>query len=104
MQSRRWGKGPEMTGLSTSSVAVNTVDEADAVLLAEAGGPHPFSVGLTRSNAERVMANYLAMSVAFPYLQAGAGLPIIQRCIDENRDVESDVELTAVVGAFLTWD
>jgi hypothetical protein len=65
---------------------------------------HPFAHGLTRGNARTVLRSYLAMSQAFPYLQAGAQKDLIFACIERNQDVPPDVEVTAVVGNFLCWD
>jgi len=65
---------------------------------------HPFSYGISKENFEQVIANYLTMSLAFPYLQAGAQLRLVFHYIDNNLDITNDVEVTAVVGAFLTWD
>ncbi len=65
---------------------------------------HPFAQGLTRLNARTVMENYLAMSQAFPFLQAGAQRELIFDCILSNRDVSNDMEQTCVVGSFLCWD
>ncbi len=65
---------------------------------------HPFTYGVTKDNFELLISNYLAMSLAFPYLQAGVQYRLIANCIQQNRDVPRDVEITAAVGAFLTWD
>lgn len=65
---------------------------------------HPFDSGITKRNFKPVMGNYLAMSLAFPYLQAGAQYRLITGCIQRDMDVSRDIEITAAVGAFLTWD
>jgi hypothetical protein len=75
-----------------------------ASVVADGHPIHPFRKGVTSHNARHVLAHYLAMSVAFPYLQAGAQQRLIQACIDENRDVRPEEELTTVVGNFLTAD
>ncbi len=65
---------------------------------------HPFSTSVSPKNFEVVIANYLTMSMAFPYLQAGAQLRLLMHYIEQERDTTRDVEITAAVGAFLTWD
>lgn len=50
------------------------------------------------------MGNYLAMSEAFPYLQAGSQKDLIFGAIAEGRGVGQDVQITSVVGNFLSWD
>lgn len=59
---------------------------------------------MTRDNAELLLANYFAMSQAFPYLQAGAQRDVIHACIRDNHDVPASFEITSVVGNFLAWD
>jgi hypothetical protein len=65
---------------------------------------HPFSKGVTRENFPAVIGNYLTMSLAFPYLQAGAQVRLLFHYIDNDLDVPRGVHITAAVGAFLTWD
>ncbi|MEH1897309.1 MAG: hypothetical protein V7K72_29245 [Nostoc sp.] len=65
---------------------------------------HPFSRGVTLENLEIVLKNYLAMSQAFPYLQAGSQKELIFDCIDKDTDVNEHIEITSVVGNFLCWD
>lgn len=65
---------------------------------------HPFSSQVTADNFETVIANYLTMSLAFPYQQAGAQLRLLLHYINNDQDIPVDVQITAVVGAFLTWD
>jgi hypothetical protein len=65
---------------------------------------HPFADGITEENFALLIANYLGMSLAFPYLQAGAQYRLIAECIYKDRDVTREIEITSVVGAFLTWD
>lgn len=65
---------------------------------------HPFSHGITIENVESVLAQYFAMSQAFPYLQAGAQKNMIIQAIENNSDIEKEFELTSVVGNFLCWD
>jgi hypothetical protein len=65
---------------------------------------HPFSKEVTLENLEIVLKNYLAMSQAFPYLQAGSQKELIFHSIDRDVDVSEHIETTAVVGNFLCWD
>ncbi len=65
---------------------------------------HPFSTEIKLESLEIVIRNYLAMSQAFPYLQAGSQKELIFDCIDRNVDVSEHIETTAVVGNFLCWD
>jgi hypothetical protein len=65
---------------------------------------HPFEAGVDSKNVERVLSDYLAMSIAFPYLQAGAQHRLIMECIERDVDVTHDMEVTSVVGGFLAWD
>lgn len=66
--------------------------------------PHPFSHGVTRENAKPLLAGFLAMSLAFPYLQAGAHHFLINDRIRRKSDVDRPLETTAAVAAFLAWD
>ena len=65
---------------------------------------HPFSTGITAQNRRPLMRNYLAMSQAFPYLQAGSQKDLIFSIMEKNVDVPEDIEKTSVVGNFLSWD
>jgi len=65
---------------------------------------HPFSIGISTDNFPSLIGNYLAMSIAFPYLQAGAQYRVITECIRKEKDVTKEIEITVAVGAFLTWD
>lgn len=67
-------------------------------------GSHPFLTGLSQENLESVMKNYLAMSQAFPYIQAGSQKEQIFDCIKNNKDVSEEMETTSVVANFLSWD
>lgn len=65
---------------------------------------HPLSFGIDEHNVTAVLGDYLAMSQAFPFLQAGAQKNLILHSMEHNVDVAAQVELTAVVGSFLCWD
>lgn len=65
---------------------------------------HPFADDINPGDFERMMRNYLAMSQAFPYLQAGAQKRLLFHYMESGLDVPRDVEISSVVGAFLVWD
>lgn len=65
---------------------------------------HPFTNGVVESNVEGVMRRYLAMSQAFPYIQAGAYQSLIMRSIRENQSVPESVAKTFAVAMFLCGD
>lgn len=65
---------------------------------------HPFTTIPTTANYETIMSNYLAMSQAFPYLQAGSESELFFHYMNKNQDVPEQIEMTAVVGNFLCWD
>jgi len=73
-------------------------------LLAEKFAAHPFSRVPEGADYEKLLANYLAMSQAFPYLQAGSQGDIFNHYIQQGSDIPEHVELTTVVGNFLCWD
>lgn len=73
-------------------------------LIADNFAIHPLSHGIDENNVESVLAQYFAMSQAFPYLQAGAQKAQILAAMDSNQDMDEMFELTAVVGNFLCWD
>jgi hypothetical protein len=65
---------------------------------------HPYASQVNLENFETVMGNYLVMSTAFPYIQAGAVHRAFEHHMQQNAAVPHDLEITAVVGAFLAWD
>lgn len=67
-------------------------------------GDHPFTSIPANADFQKILANFLAMSQAFPYLQAGSQQALIFHYMNQNADVPVDVELTSVVGNFLCWD
>jgi len=73
-------------------------------LVDEQFGAHPFQAELSAGDLETLLPDYLAMSQAFPFLQAGAQGPAILDVIDNNGDMPVEQELTSVVGNFLCWD
>jgi hypothetical protein len=83
---------------------INPILLAAQDVVSKAFPEHPFSSGIDAANFERVVANYLTMSLAFPFLQAGAQLRLLLHYVENEIDITRDVEITAAVGAFLTWD
>ncbi|MFL6652692.1 MAG: hypothetical protein ACJ8J7_15535 [Sulfurifustaceae bacterium] len=79
------------------------LEEIDAAVKA-LFNEHPFTFGISPQNVGSVLANYLAMSQAFPYLQAGAQANLILQAMDRNIPVPLEVEWTSVVANFLCWD
>lgn len=65
---------------------------------------HPFQSIPSHADYHTLMANYLAMSQAFPYLQSGSQSDLFFSYMEKNRDIPEHVELTTVVGNFLSWD
>lgn len=65
---------------------------------------HPYANIPDAANFEIILCNYLAMSQAFPYLQAGSESELFFHYMNQNQDVPEQVEMTAVVGNFLCWD
>ncbi|WP_244550863.1 GFA family protein [Bradyrhizobium sp. Rc3b] len=51
-----------------------------------------------------LLPEYLAMSQAFPYLQAGSQRDLIFDAMNQNRDLARDIEMTSVVANFICWD
>lgn len=65
---------------------------------------HPFSGLDSDTDYENLLANYMAMSQAFPYLQAGSQKDIFNHYMKNNQEIPEHVEITTVVGNFLCWD
>jgi hypothetical protein len=76
-----------------------TRSELDALV----SGAHPFEF-LQYEGLEATLANYFAMSQAFPYLQAGSQKKLYDHYIGHNKLIDKDLEITSVVGNFLAWD
>src|SRR5919201_4867975 len=72
--------------------------------LAERFPTHPFAIGIDSGNFERAIGEYLAMSIAFPYIQAGAIHESFRRVTNASGDVNANTEITAAIGSFLVWD
>jgi hypothetical protein len=60
---------------SNNQAANHTVIAQLENIVSEKFSIHPFQNGISKENIEPVMARYLAMSLAFPYLQAAASKP-----------------------------
>ncbi|WP_246510523.1 GFA family protein [Bradyrhizobium glycinis] len=67
-------------------------------------GPHPFAAEMSEEQVASLLPEYLAMSQAFPYLQAGSQRDLIFDAMHYNRDLAKDIELTSVVANFICWD
>ncbi|MGX0959648.1 hypothetical protein AB7M63_000097 [Bradyrhizobium japonicum] len=67
-------------------------------------GPHPFASQMSGDQVASLLPEYLAMSQAFPYLQAGSQRDLIFDAMHQNRDIGRDIELTSVVANFICWD
>jgi len=65
---------------------------------------HPFRNGVNKDNFEAVVADYLAMSIAFPFIQAGAIHETYKAALRAGGDVDKNAEITGAIGAFLVWD
>ena len=65
---------------------------------------HPFGQVSHKTSMEGILPAYLAMSLAFPYLQAGSQAAGILSAIKNNQDLDEKYEITSVVGNFLSWD
>lgn len=66
--------------------------------------PHPYLDGITRDNVHLVAQRFLAISIGFPYAQAGAQSRLLDAMIDDGHAPREAIELTTVVANFLCWD
>jgi hypothetical protein len=85
--------------------------QASAVIIEELGRrigerflDHPFRSGVNKDNFETVIAEYLAMSIAFPFIQAGAIHETYKAALRAGGDTDKNAEITGAVGAYLVWD
>jgi hypothetical protein len=83
---------------------VQPVDEALKTMLRRRFPVHPFERRVPREAIESLLREYLGMSTAFPYLQAGAARDIAFKRIETGEDFLVEDEVTLAVGSFLTWD
>jgi hypothetical protein len=70
---------------------------------------HPFRHRVTRDNFAPVIAEYLAMSIAFPFIQAGAMHATYEAALrahgnTDQGDTDKNAEITGAIGAYLVWD
>jgi hypothetical protein len=65
---------------------------------------HPFRNRVTKDNFETVIADYLAMSIAFPFIQAGALHETYKAALRAKGDTDKNAEITGAIGAYLVWD
>jgi hypothetical protein len=92
-----------MTTLPKHNLLLN-ISQTLSTVIQDEFPKHPYSYGISCENIEKILSQYLAMSQAFPYLQAGSQKNLILNIIDNNIDIRSNIELTSVVGNFLCWD
>ena len=55
---------------------------------------HPFRSGVNKDNFEAVIAEYLAMSIAFPFIQAGAIHETYKAALRAGGDTDKNAEIT----------
>lgn len=65
---------------------------------------HPFRNRVNKDNFETVIADYLAMSIAFPFIQAGAIHETYKAALRAGGDADKNAEITGAIGAYLVWD
>ena len=65
---------------------------------------HPFRNAVNKDNFETVIAEYLAMSIAFPFIQAGAIHETYKAALRAGGDTDKNAEITGAIGAYLVWD
>ena len=66
--------------------------------------PHPFASDIERNKIGQLLAEYLAMSALFPYLQAGAQWEAALAIVEQGDEIPRSLEVTSVIGNFLTAD
>ncbi|MGE3283098.1 MAG: hypothetical protein AB7O13_19120 [Alphaproteobacteria bacterium] len=88
-------------GSGQASVAI--IDELSR-RIGEHFPSHPFQNGVNKDNFETVIAEYLAMSIAFPFIQAGAIHETYKAALRAGGDTDKNAEITGAVGAYLVWD
>lgn len=65
---------------------------------------HPFRNGVNKDNFETIIADYLAMSIAFPFIQAGAIHETYKAALRAAGDTDKNTEITGAIGTYLVWD
>jgi len=66
--------------------------------------PHPYLAGITRDNVLLVAQRFLAISIGFPYAQAGSQSRLLDGMVARGDAPRDAIELTTVVANFLCWD
>ena len=84
-----------------NQIAKTVIEELEAIR--ENFAAHPFAT-VERAHCKSLFADFLAMSQAFPYLQAGSQKRLIMRCMEKNIDLPRDVAITGAIGSLLSWD
>lgn len=86
-------------------------DQASAAIITELSRrigkrfpDHPLRHGVNRDNFETVIAEYLAMSIAFPFIQAGAVHETYKAALRAKGDTDKNAEITGAIGIYLVWD
>lgn len=82
----------------------NELLECLDVVISERFPVHPFERGLNAANFAAVMNEFVAMSTAFPYIQAGAVYESYRRSMAAHGIPNANTKITAAVSAFLIWD
>lgn len=97
--------------MRSSQASLSTLDQPSQIFceyLTEQAralfGPHPFAAEMSEGQVASLLPDYLAMSQAFPYLQAGSQKDLIFDAMHHNRGLPRDIELTSVVANFICWD
>lgn len=66
--------------------------------------PHPFLAGITAENVDLVARRFLAISIGFPYAQAGSQSRLLDGMVARRAGPRDSIEVTTVVANFLCWD
>lgn len=93
-----------MSGMPAAAVGRDDVLARVSAQLQERHPVHPFLEGIRRDNFEQVAAEFLGLSVSFPYIQAGAIHRSFEHALAASGDADANTEVTSAVGAFLVWD
>ncbi len=89
--------------MGSDQAAAALIDELSR-RIAERFPDHPFRSGVSKQNFESVSSDYLAMSIAFPFIQAGAMHATYKAALSAGGDTDRNAEITGAIGAYLVWD
>lgn len=73
-------------------------------LLAERFPAHPFDSDISRENFEAMIPQYVAMSTAFPYIQAGAMCACYESNLRRGIGIDDRLAVSTAVAAYVVWD